>query len=105
MLLIIVLAKSALSQYVWLNAENSIIKINSVVSAEQYVIQTKANKTYHASIINAVWVFDYFAILVFKAKVSRTKNKVIKTVIAKNVISQEQLYALRLSIKSLAAGP
>jgi len=112
LLCIAALLKSALTQYVWLNAKNSVIKINTASSSSltsfpssgQFLIQTKANKRYQASVINAAWVFDYFAILVFKINVNERNKKVLRVVIAKDMISQEQLYALRLAIQYAAAG-
>ena len=103
-LIIITMAKTSLSQYVWLNAENSIIKINSTSSVGQFLIQTKGNKFYQASMINSVWLFEYLALIVFQVKVNNRKTKTIKAIITKDMISQEQLYVLRLTFQNFAAG-
>ncbi len=102
--LLLVMVMTALRKYVWLNASNSIIKINSTATAGQYLIQTKADKTYQASMINSVWVLNYFAIIVFKVNLGSPNTKDFKVVIAKDALSQEQLYALRPTFQNLAAG-
>ncbi len=94
-LLVIYIAAKIIKQYVLLKAEHSISKMNCANNLKCR-LEFVNGKVCQAKLISADWLFDYFAILEFQ------KNaKKFKAVIAKDAVSQEQFYALRLYLRSL----
>lgn len=95
MLFIIFIAAITFKQYVLLTSANSIIKINCS-SKCKCRIELNNGKVYQAKLVAADWLFDYFAVIVLQ-----NNTKKFKATIAKDTMSQEQFYALRLYLRSL----
>ena len=93
--LIILLVVKAVNQFVLLKDRNSVVHVSASSASIQSRIELKNGNTIHTSLIHAGWVFEYFVVLVFSAN----KN-VYKAIIAKDAISQEKFYTLRLYLRS-----
>ncbi len=85
-----------IKHYILLNNSNSIVRISISVISKLHKIEFKDGTTHHVHIKNAAWLFNYFATIVFY-----TKSKRYKSIIAKDTLSQEQFYALRLYLRSI----
>lgn len=92
---ILIIGIKTIEQYALLTADNSVVKISASSATNQCQIEINNEKILHAHIKDAGWLFEYFAVLVLS-----TNTKVFKTIIAKDAISQEQFYALRLYLRS-----
>jgi len=92
---IFVTAAITFKQYVLLKSANSISKLNCS-SKRKCRVELNNGKVYQAKLIAADWLFDYFAVLVLQ-----NNTKKFKATIAKDTMSQEQFYALRLYLRSL----
>ncbi|MFK7816335.1 MAG: protein YgfX [Gammaproteobacteria bacterium] len=84
-----------IKQYALLKADNSVIRIISS-GDNKCKVEFQDGSTAQANIISISSLFDCFVVLVIKNK----SNK-ITLVIAKDSISQEQFYMLRLYLRSL----
>jgi len=82
-------------QYALLKSDAAVIRVSTTSKVGQCSIELKNGKTYQASLKDADWLFEYFAVFAFTAN-----TKAIKTIIAKDAMSQEQFYALRLYLRS-----
>ena len=92
---IFVIAANTFNQYVLLKSAKSISKLNC--SGERKCrIELNDGKVYKAKLIAANWLCDYFEVLVLQ-----NNTKKFKSTIAKDTMSQEQFYALRLYLRSL----
>lgn len=78
-----------------LKSDAAVIRVSTTSKVGQCSIELKNGKTYQASLKDADWLFEYFAVFAFTAN-----TKAIKTIIAKDAMSQEQFYALRLYLRS-----
>ncbi len=92
---VFVLATYTVNQYVLLKSEKSIYKLNCR-NTRKCRVELNNGKVYQANLIAANWLFDYFAVLVLQ-----NNTKKFKATIAKDTMSQEQFYALRLYLRSL----
>ena len=79
-----------------LQNKNSILKITAVSASNECKIETSNGTTHDARIQNADWLFRFFAVIVLSVN-----TKIYKTIIAKDMLSQEQFYALRLYLRSI----
>ncbi len=93
---IIIIGIKNIEQYALLKADNSVVKISDSSTRNQFQIETNNGKTHLAHIKYAGWLFEYFAVLVLS-----TNAKIFKSIIAKDAISQEQFYVLRIYLRSL----
>ena len=93
-----VLASSVytIKHYIFLKNKTSVVKISAASDSRKCRIEINCGKIYQAHIKNAGWIFGYFAIFVLN-----TNTNKYKTIIAKDVLSQEQFYALRLYLRSI----
>ncbi|MEM7400634.1 MAG: protein YgfX [Pseudomonadota bacterium] len=94
-LLIIVLGFITINKFALIRDDSSIIKLNCVDKGNSKLM-LKNGIEIQANLISAKWLFEYFAVLVFK-----NNTKSYKTIIAKDALSQEQFYTLRLYLRSL----
>lgn len=83
-------------QYVLLQNKNSIVKIITVSASNECKIENRDGTLHDARIKNADWLFRYFVVIILS-----TNSKIYKTIIAKDVLSQEQFYTLRLYLRSI----
>ena len=95
MSIVSVMAVKTIKQYALLKSENSIYKLRCS-SNSKCEIELKNGKVFQAKLIAANWLFDYFAVFLLQ----NNTNK-FKATIAKDSMSQEQFYALRLYLRSL----
>jgi len=94
-LLLIVMAYKAIEKHVLFNADESIVKINCT-NNNICKVELKNGKVYKTNVTSASWLFNYFLIIVLQ------NNKMkLSAAIAKDTMSQEQLYAFRLYLRSL----
>lgn len=89
------MAYKTIKQYALFKADNSIVKLNCA-SKNKCRIELANGKVYQATIVTANWLFNYFAILVLQTHVKK-----FNVTIAKDTMSQEQSYTLRLYLRSL----
>ena len=94
-LLVIYLSVIAIRQSVLLASDSSIIKMSSTAKGKSQ-LELKNGAVHQANLISAQWLFEYFVVIIFK-----NNRRKYKTVIAKDTLSQEQFYALRLYLRSL----
>ncbi len=92
--LVVYLGVTTIKQYALLNDNNSISKIISSGN-KKCKIELNSGKIIQANITAVGSLFDYFIVIVVK----NNSNK-ITSIIAKDSISQEQFYALRLYLRS-----
>ncbi len=93
---IIIIGIKNIKQYALLKADNSVVKISDSSTRNECQIEINNGKTHLAHIKDVGWLFEYFAVLVLS-----TNTKIYKTIIAKDAISQEQFYVLRIYLRSL----
>ncbi len=86
----------SITKYAWLTANNSIVHIACLGKEEKCEIEFKSGKKVQVKVLDAAWVANYFATLLFKSE-----TKKYKCVISKDAISQEQLYTFRLYLRSV----
>lgn len=67
-----------------------------VSASNECKIESKDGTLHDARIKNADWLFRYFAVIILC-----TNSKIYKTIIAKDTLSQEQFYTLRLYLRSI----
>ena len=84
-----------IQQFVFLKSKNSIIEISTTNAPNKCEIVKFQGIKERACVEYASWVVNYFAIIVLVVN-----TKFYKVIISKDVISQEQLYALRLYLRS-----
>ena len=94
-LLIVSLGFITIKKFVLFKDDSSVINLNCADRGKSK-LTLKNGAEVQANIVSAKWLFEYFAVLVFKSNA-----KLYKTVIAKDALSQEQFYALRLYLRSL----
>ncbi len=92
--IVLIMAIYTIKQYALLKSENSIYKLRCS-SNNKCQIELKNGKVLQAKLISAEWLFNYFAVLLLQ-----NNTKKFKATIAKDSMSQEQLYALRLYLRS-----
>ena len=95
-LLILVSGVYVIKQFALLKNSNSIVKFIASSTSIECKLETKEGIEIDARIKNADWLLHYFAVIVFS-----TNTKIYKTIIAKDTLSQEQFYALRLYLRSI----
>ncbi len=96
-ILVLVSAIIMIRQYVFFHNKKSIIKITATMNAlKTCEIEVKDGTTHKARIDNAGWFLNYFATILFCANSCK-----YKTIIAKDTLSQEQFYTLRLYLRSI----
>ena len=83
-------------RYVLLSNKNSIVKFLTTGVSKICKIELKIGQIHNANIKYAGWVLGYFAIIVLSTNANN-----YKTIIAKDTLSQEQFYALRLYLRSI----
>ncbi len=93
--IIISMAYFQLKQYVLLVSKDAIKYLNCS-SENKCLLELNNQQRFSASIISANWLFNYFAILVLQSS-----TKKYNVIIAKDALSQEQFYTLRLYLRSL----
>ncbi len=93
--IVLMMAAKTIKQYALLSSEDSIYKLRCS-SNSKCQIELKNGKVFHAKLIAANWLFDYFTVFLLQ----NNTNK-FKATIAKDSMSQEQFYALRLYLRSL----
>jgi len=93
--IVLMMAAKTIKQYALLISEDSIYKLRCS-SNSKCQIELKNGKVLQAKLIAANWLFDYFAVFLLQ----NNTNK-FKATIAKDSMSQEQFYALRLYLRSL----
>ncbi len=89
------MAVNLIKQYAMLSAEKSVTKLDCS-SKNKCKIELKNKKVYQVRLVTTGWLFNYFAVLVLQSNVKK-----IKVIIAKDAVSQEQFYTLRLYLRSL----
>jgi len=89
------IAVITIKRYALFNAENSVHKL-SCSNDNKCKVELHNGKTYKVKVTATNWLFDYFAILTMQ-----NKTKKFKATIAKDALSQEQFYVLRLYLRSL----
>ena len=94
-LLILLLGFVTIKQFVLLNDNCSVVKLNCADKGNTR-LTLKNGSVVNANIVSAQWLFEYFVVLIFK-----NHSKKYKAVIAKDALSQEQFYTLRLYLRSL----
>ena len=94
-LLIISLGIITIKKFVLLRDDSSIVKLNCAEKGKSR-LTLKNGTVMQANIVSAQWLFEYFAVLIFKSN-----SKTCKSIIAKDALSQEQFYTLRLYLRSL----
>ena len=82
-------------KYIFFKSNNSIAKLSCTKNGKCRV-ELKNGKVFQAKIVSAEWLFNYFAVFVLENNVNK-----FKTTIAKDALSQEQFYSLRLYLRSL----
>ena len=92
---IIVMAVIAINRYALLKTDSSIHKI-SFSSNRKCKIELLNGKEYEVKLTASDWFFNYFAVLIMQSKTNK-----FKVTIAKDTMSQEQFYVLRLYLRSL----
>lgn len=97
-LLVLVSAVNTVKHYALLRDKNSIVKLFATSSPQDCKIKIKSGALLPAHIENAGWLFGYFAIIVLRANSNKHK-----CIIAKDMLSQEQFYTLRLYLRSINA--
>ncbi len=90
-----VMAVKTIKQYALLKSEDSIYKLRCS-SNSKCKIELKNGKVFQAKLIAENWLFDYFAVFLLQNSTNKFKGT-----IAKDSMSQEQFYALRLCLRSL----
>ncbi len=85
----------SIKKYALISDNSSIIKMNCL-DKRNSKLTLKNGIEVQANLISANWLFGNFAVLVFKSNA-----KLYKSVIAKDALSQEQFYTLRLYLRSL----
>jgi len=95
LILVVAMATKAIREHGLNISETSITKL-SCASNSKCRIELNNGTAIQAKITNADWLFNYFAVLIIQSK----QNK-FNTVIAKDSLSQEQFYTLRLYLRSL----
>ena len=107
LIIILLLSGSVtLHQFVYLKSKNSVVRIDASGSINKCIIKTADDIEYQTEIKSIAVLFNYFVVIAFCESAKdfsfKSKNRrLFKTIIAKDVISQEQLYALRLCDKSI----
>lgn len=87
----------AIKQHALFATDASIIKLNGFnPSNNKCKIKLKNGKKIQVNLISAECLFGYFIVLAFKDNANK-----YKITIAKDMVSQEQFYALRLYLRSL----
>lgn len=87
--------KTAIQRFVLLKTRNSILEINTTNVQNECVVQKLNGIKERACIKHASWAFNYFAVILFIIN-----TKYYTAIISKDVISQEQFYALCLYLRS-----
>ena len=95
MLLIISSAFVAIRRFGLLTSNDSVLHL-SCTASDRCRIELNNGKVYQANITSADWLFNYFAVILLQ-----NNSKKFKVIIAKDAVSQEQFYALRLYLRSL----
>jgi len=92
---IVIIALHLVKQHALLKHSHSITSLNCAHD-KKCKIKFNDGNSCNAEIISAEWLFNYFAVFVFQ-----NKKKKLNATIAKDSMSQEQFYALRLYLRSL----
>jgi hypothetical protein len=92
---LVFIGAKAVRQYALFKADTSITKFNCS-SDSKCKVELKNGKEIQVKLISADCLFGYFIVLLFK-----NNTKKYKITIAKDTVSQEQFYALRLYLRSL----
>ena len=95
MLLIILIAFVVLRRFALLTSNDSVLHL-SCAANDRCRIELVNGKVYQTNITSADWLFNYFAVILLQSN-----SKKFKVIIAKDAVSQEQFYALRLYLRSL----
>ena len=82
------------NRYALLKSDHSIHKL-SCSSDRKCKVELQNGKVYDLKLTTAEWLLDYFLVFVMQ-----NKTKKFKATIAKDALSQEQLYSLRLYLRS-----
>ena len=84
-----------IKQYALLVSKDAIRLLNCS-SKNKCKLELNNKHRYLTSIVSANWLFNYFAVLVLQSS-----TKKFNVIIAKDALSQEQFYTLRLYLRSL----
>ena len=82
-------------RFALLTSNDSVLHL-SCASNDRCRIELVNGKVYQTKITSADWLFNYFAVILLQSN-----SKKFKVIIAKDAVSQEQFYALRLYLRSL----
>ena len=96
MLFIVLLffAVNSIKQYALFKSDNAIYKLSSL-GDRKLLVELKNGKVFQAKVISAECLFDYFTVFVLQNNARKYKST-----IAKDTLSQEQFYTLRLYLRS-----
>ncbi len=94
-LLIVVMAFIVIRHYAFIASDDSIKHLNCIAN-NKCRIELNNGKVYQTKVVSAAWLFNYFVVIMLQSN-----SKKFKLTIAKDALSQEQFYALRLYLRSL----